>query len=46
MFVKAVDNIIIKLKKCVLLEIDNIIITILDCRKGQNGAEIDIEIPA
>ena len=46
MFVKAADKIIIKVKKGVLLEIDNNIITIVDCRMGQNCTEIDIEIPA
>ena len=43
-FVKAVDNIKIKLKKGVQFEIDDLIIEILDRRNGQNGVEIDIEI--
>ena len=43
-FVKAVDNIKIKLKKGVEFVIDDLKIKILDRRNGQNGAEIDIEI--
>ena len=43
-FVKAVDNIKITLKKGVQFEIDDLIIEILDRRNGQNGVEIDIEI--
>ena len=43
-FVKAVDNIKIKLKKGVEFVIDDLKIKILDRRNGQNGAEIDKEI--
>ena len=43
-FAKAVDNIKIKLKKGVKFEIDNLEIEILDQRKGQNGAELDVEM--
>ena len=43
-FAKAVDNIKIKLKKGVKFEIENLEIQILDSRKGQNGAELDVEM--